>query len=45
MDKLSPRMAHIIEALAGDWHRRDHRIEAVSNEIAGLAQNDAACQI
>jgi hypothetical protein len=41
---LSPRMVHIIEALATDWRRLDERIEALSSEIAALAEDDAACQ-
>jgi transposase len=44
MDKLSPRMVHIIEALAADWRRLDERIEALSSEIAALAEDDAPCQ-
>jgi transposase len=41
MDKLSPRMVHIIEALAIDWRRLDDRIQALSSEIAALAEDDA----
>ena len=41
MDKLSPRMVHIIEALAADWRRLDERIEALSSEIAALAEGAA----
>jgi len=37
MNKLSPRMVHLIEALATDWRRLDQRIEAVSS--AGLRGN------
>jgi transposase len=44
MDKLSPRMVHIIEALASDWRHLDDRIEALSTEIAALAEDDASCQ-
>ena len=44
MDKLSPGMVHIIEALAADWRRLDERIEALSSEIAALAEDDAPCQ-
>jgi transposase len=40
---LSPRMLHIIEGLADDWHRLDERIEALSSEIAELAGGDPAC--
>jgi transposase len=40
---LSPRMLHIIEGLADDWHRLDERIEALSNEISALACKDPAC--
>jgi transposase len=32
-DVLSPRMMRIIEALAGDWHRLDQRIEGLASEI------------
>lgn len=41
---LSPRMARIIEDLAGDWRRLDERIESLSTEIAALAHQDAACE-
>jgi len=44
MDKLSPRMVHIIEALATDWRCLDERIQALSGEIAALAEADASCQ-
>jgi transposase len=44
MDKLSSRMLHVIEALAADWRRLDERIEALSSEIAALAEDDASCQ-
>jgi transposase len=43
-DVLSPRMLRIIEDLAGDWHRFDERIEGLSDEIAALAAQDAACK-
>jgi transposase len=43
-DVLSPRMMHIIEDLAGDWHRLDERIEGLSTEIAALADQDPACE-
>jgi Transposase IS116/IS110/IS902 family len=39
-DRLTPRMLHIVEDLAGDWRRLDERIEAVSTEIAELAHAD-----
>src|SRR5712692_8639062 len=42
-DVLSPRMVHIIEGLADDWHRLDERIEALSSEIGALACGDPAC--
>jgi transposase len=42
-DVLSPRMLHIIEGLADDWHRLDERIEALSSEIGALACKDPAC--
>ena len=32
-DVLSPRMLHLIEGLADDWHRLDERIEVLSSEI------------
>ena len=43
-DKLSPRMLHVIEALAADWRRLDERIEAVSSEIKALAEQDSGCE-
>ena len=43
-DTLSPRMLRMIEDLAGDWRRLDERIEGLSIEIAGLADQDAACK-
>ena len=43
-DKLSPRMVHIIEALAADWRRLDQRIEVVSSEIEAVAEEDSACE-
>jgi transposase len=42
-DVLSPRMVHIIEGLADDWHRLDERIEGLSSEIGALACQDPAC--
>src|SRR6478735_3128974 len=42
-DVLSPRMLHLIEGLADDWHRLDERIEALSSEIGALACGDPAC--
>src|SRR5258708_9006240 len=42
-DALSPRMVHIIEDLAGDWHRLDGRIEGLSHEIEAIARQDAGC--
>ena len=39
-DRLTPRMLHIVEDLAGDWRRLDERLEAVSTEIAQLAHAD-----
>src|SRR5438876_5011992 len=41
---LSPRMLHIIEGLADDWHRLDERIEALSGEIGALVCADPACE-
>ena len=43
-DVLSPRMMHVIEALAGDWRRLDERIEGLSADIETLVQHDPACQ-
>ena len=43
-DVLSPRMIRIIEELAGDWHRLDERIEALSADIKALADQDPACE-
>jgi transposase len=43
-DVLSPRMARIIEGLAGDWRRLDERIEGLSGEIEALARQDAGCE-
>ena len=43
-DVLSPRMVHVIEALAGDWRRLDERIEGLSADIETLVQHDPACQ-
>src|SRR6187431_2451955 len=43
-DVLSPRMARVIEDLAGDWHHLDERIERLSEEIVGLARADASCE-
>ena len=36
-------MVHVIEELAGDWHRLDERIKGVSSEIEALADQDPAC--
>ncbi len=41
---LSPRMVHVIEGLASDWHRLDGRIEVLSSEIEELAKRDAGCE-
>ena len=43
-DVLSPRMVHMIEALASDWRRLDERIEGLSADIEALVQHDPACQ-
>ncbi|MGC2223061.1 MAG: IS110 family transposase [Methylocella sp.] len=43
-DVLSSRMMHVIEDLAGDWHRLDERIENLSTDIKGLADQDPACE-
>jgi transposase len=40
-DTLSPRMVHVIEALAGDWRRLDERIAGLSDEIKALGEHDA----
>jgi transposase len=41
---LSPRMARLVEELAGDWRRLDERIEEVSCEIDAIARQDAGCE-
>jgi len=43
-DVLSPRMARLIEDLAGDWRRLDDRIEELSTEIGVLARADCGCE-
>ena len=43
-DVLSPRMLHIIEDLAGEWRRRDERIQALSDEIGAIAHQDIGCE-
>src|SRR3982750_151498 len=43
-DVLSPRMARVIEDLAGDWRRLDERIEGLSAEIGVLAHADSGCE-
>jgi transposase len=43
-DALSPRMVHLIENLAGDWHRLDARIEGLSSDIQAIARQDAGCE-
>jgi transposase len=43
-DVLSPRMARVIEDLAGDWRRLDERIEGLSAEIGVLACADCGCE-
>ena len=43
-DVLSPRMARLIEDLAGDWRRLDERIEGLSAEIGVLARADSGCE-
>jgi transposase len=43
-DILSPRMLRLIEGLAEDWRRLDHRIEDLSGEIEDLARGDAGCE-
>jgi len=39
-DKLSPRMIHMLEDLCTDWRYFDERIDAVSNEIETLSQQE-----
>lgn len=39
-NKLSPRMIHMIEELCMDWRHLDGRIEAVSDEITTLSEQD-----
>jgi transposase len=43
-DVLSPRMSHVIEALAGDWRHLDARIEGLTGEIETLARQDQHCE-
>jgi transposase len=43
-DVLSSRMMHVIEDLAGDWRQLDERIEGLSKDIKGLADQDPACE-
>jgi transposase len=43
-DTLSPRMVHVIEALAGDWRGLDERIADLSDEIKALGAHDAGAQ-
>jgi transposase len=43
-DVLLPRMARLIEELAGDWRRLDERIDGLSGEIDTLARQDAGCE-
>ena len=43
-DILSPRMARVIEELAGDWRRLDERIEGLSSEIVSVARQDSGCE-
>ena len=43
-DVLSPRMAQLIEGLAGDWRWLDARIEGLSSEIAAIARQDVGCE-
>src|SRR5947207_12260188 len=37
-------MVHVIEDLAGDWHRLDERIEGLSSEIEAIARRDSSCE-
>ena len=43
-DVLLPRMARLVEDLAGDWRRLDERIEGLSGEIEAIARQDASCE-
>ena len=43
-DVLSPRMVHMIEALATDWRRLDERINDLSNEITALSEQDSGAK-
>ena len=43
-DVLTPRMVHLIEGLAQDWHHLDERIDTVTGEIEDLVAADEACQ-
>jgi transposase len=42
-DLLTPRMAYLIEGLAGDWRLLDERIDRISEEIHTLAHQDPGC--
>jgi transposase len=43
-DVLSPRMARVIEGLAGDWRWLDERVECLSSEIEAIARQDSGCK-
>ena len=43
-DVLSPRMVHMIENLAADWHRLDKPIDQLSEEITALSAQDAGAR-
>jgi transposase len=43
-EAISPRMARIIDELAGDWRLLDERIDGLSAEIETLARQDAGCE-
>jgi transposase len=45
MDKLSPRMIHMIEDLCTDWRHLDARIATVSNEIETLKRENGNWKI
>jgi transposase len=43
-EALSPRLVRLIAELDQDWRRLDERLEALSDEIASLSEDDCACQ-
>ncbi len=43
-DTISPRMRDLLLDLQADWLRLDDRIEAVSDEIKAISEDDEACR-